>query len=143
MASEAAPPARADWIVEHQQRYLETNGAEGHIWRGVPTLLLTTTGHKTGRETTTPLIYGRAGEAYVVVASKGGAPDHPKWYRNLVANPEVTIQVGPERKRARARTASAEEKPALWKTMTGIWPAYDEYQAKTTREIPVVVIEPQ
>jgi deazaflavin-dependent oxidoreductase (nitroreductase family) len=94
-----------------------------------------------GKETTTPLIYGKSGENLVVVASKGGAPDHPMWYRNLAANPGVAVQVGTEQFAGTARTASAAEKPELWKTMTAIWPAYDEYQSKTDREIPVVVIE--
>jgi deazaflavin-dependent oxidoreductase (nitroreductase family) len=129
------------WQADHARRYIETNGEEGHIWRGVPTLLLTTTGTRTGEPYTTPLIYGRNGDAYVIVASRGGAPAHPQWYRNLVAQPEVGLQVGAEKFTARARTATAAEKPALWQTMAAIWPAYDEYQAKTEREIPVVVLE--
>jgi deazaflavin-dependent oxidoreductase (nitroreductase family) len=123
------------------QRYLETGGRDGHIWEGVPTLLLTTRGRRSGEPRTTPLIYGRAGERYLVVASRGGAPAHPDWYQNLAADPEVQVQVMADRFKARARTASASEKPALWKTMTSIWPPYDEYQARTTREIPVVVLE--
>lgn len=123
------------------QRYLETNGEEGHIWNGVPTLLLTTTGRYSGAEHTSPLIYGRDGERYLVVASRGGAPEHPQWYRNLLAQPEVQVQVLSDRFRARARPATPEEKPPLWRTMTALWPAYDEYQTRTTREIPLVVIE--
>jgi deazaflavin-dependent oxidoreductase (nitroreductase family) len=123
------------------RRYLETDGEDGHIWEGVPTLLLTTTGRRSGKPYTTPLIYGEEGGRYLVVASRGGAPEHPQWYRNLVAQPEVGVQIRAERFRARARTASAEEKPALWKLMTGIWPAYDEYQQRTTRDIPVVILE--
>jgi deazaflavin-dependent oxidoreductase (nitroreductase family) len=129
------------WQKAHMQRYLETGGRDGHIWEGVPTLLLTTRGRRSGEPRTTPLIYGRAGERYLVVASRGGAPAHPDWYQNLAADPEVQVQVMADRFKARARTASASEKPALWKTMTSIWPPYDEYQARTTREIPVVVLE--
>jgi deazaflavin-dependent oxidoreductase (nitroreductase family) len=107
----------------------------------VPTLLLTTRGRKTGKLRRTALIYGRDGDRYVVVASKGGAPDHPTWYLNLDADPEVQLQVGAEKFTARARTATAEEKPALWRRMAEIWPDYDNYQAKTGREIPVVILE--
>lgn len=129
------------WQADHARRYLETDGAEGHIWRGVPTLLLTTVGRRTGRPYTTPLIYGEDGGRYLVVASKGGAPEDPQWYRNLLAQPEVRLQVGAERLPARARPASAAEKPALWKVMAGIWPDYDAYQTRTTRDIPVVILE--
>ncbi len=129
------------WQAEHARRYLETNGEDGHIWQGVPTLLLTTTGRRTGEPYTTPLIYGTDGDRYLVVASRGGAPQHPQWYRNLLAHPEVAVQVKGERFRARARTASPEEKPALWQQMVSIWPAYDEYQARTSRDIPVVILE--
>jgi deazaflavin-dependent oxidoreductase (nitroreductase family) len=126
---------------EHVRRYRETGGEVGHIWNGVPTLLLTTTGRKTGNPTTTPLIYGRDRDAYVVVASKGGAPEHPGWYRNLSKTPAVELQVGPDVFAARARTAGPEERERLWRTMAEIWPAYDDYAQKTDREIPVVVLE--
>jgi deazaflavin-dependent oxidoreductase (nitroreductase family) len=126
---------------EHVRRYRETGGEVGHIWNGVPALLLTTTGRKTGEQRTTPLIYGRDGDAYLIVASKGGQPEHPGWYQNLAKTPEVELQVKDEVFPARARTATAEERERLWQTMTGIWPAYDDYQAKTDREIPVVVLE--
>jgi deazaflavin-dependent oxidoreductase (nitroreductase family) len=125
------------------KEYVESGGEKGHIWNGVPTLLLTTTGHKAGRETTPPLIYGKSGGNYLLVASKGGAPEHPKWYLNLAKNPRVKLQVGPERIDAEAHTATAEEKPALWKAMTAIWPAYDQYQERTSREIPLIVLEPR
>ena len=124
------PANRAGWIRDHMQRYLETGGEDGHEWRGVPTLLLTTTGRRSGNKTTTPLIYGQDGERYLLVASKGGAPAHPLWYTNLVANPDVEIQVKAEKFNARARTADAAEKPALWAKMAEIWPAYDEYQQR-------------
>jgi deazaflavin-dependent oxidoreductase (nitroreductase family) len=104
-------------------------------------LILTTTGRRSGEERSTPLIYGSHGDDYVVVASKGGAEGDPAWYLNLSDEPEVTVQVRGDRFKAHARTASPDEKPALWKMMTERWPAYDEYQHKTTREIPVVVLE--
>jgi deazaflavin-dependent oxidoreductase (nitroreductase family) len=129
------------WVADHLHRYLATDGEDGHLWHGATTLALTTVGRKSGIPRRTMLIYGIDRNRYVVVASKGGAPEHPLWYQNLVAYPEVTVQVRGERFRARARTATPEERRQLWKLMTGIWPAYDEYQTKTTREIPVVVLE--
>lgn len=136
------PGGRAPgWQQAHMRRYLESGGRDGHLWEGVTTLLLTTTGRRSGQPRTTPLIYGRAGERYLVVASRGGAPEHPDWYQNLVAQPVVQVQVMADRFSARARAATAAEKPALWKTMTSIWPPYDEYQARTPREIPVVILE--
>ena len=129
------------WVAEHTQRYVATDGVEGYLWRGVPTLLLTTTGRRSGQKRRTALIFGQDGDRYVVVASKGGAPADPLWYQNLLADPEVEVQVKAERFRARARPATPEEKPRLWRQMAAIWPAYDDYQAKTPREIPVVVLE--
>jgi deazaflavin-dependent oxidoreductase (nitroreductase family) len=126
---------------EHVQRYVETDGGEGHEWQGTRTLILTTTGRRSGAERRNALIYGRHGDDYLVVASKGGADEPPAWYLNLEANPEVQVQVLDDRFTARARTATPEEKPDLWRTMTAEWPAYDEYQQKTTREIPVVILE--
>ncbi len=128
---------------EHVRRYLETDGAEGHEWQGTTVLILTTTGRRSGEERSTPLIYGKHGEDHLVVASKGGAEDHPAWYLNLREHPEVTVQVRGDRFKARARTANPEEKPELWAIMTGQWPAYDKYQQKTDRDIPVVVLERQ
>jgi deazaflavin-dependent oxidoreductase (nitroreductase family) len=128
--------------AEHVERYRATDGEEGHDWReGAPVLLLTTTGRKSGAERTTPLIYGRSGDDVLVVASKGGSPTHPPWYLNLEANPEVEVQIKAEKFRARARTATAEERPAMWQEMLGHWRHYDSYQEKTDREIPVVVLE--
>ena len=130
-----------DWIAEHLRKYLATNGADGHIWNGVPTLLLTTTRRKSGTPQQLPLIYGKDGDRYVIVASRGGAPDHPGWYKNLVAQPAVQLQVAADRFAARARSATGDERTRLWLAMAKIWPAYNEYQAKTSREIPVVVLE--
>ena len=126
---------------EHVKRYLETDGAEGHDWQGVTVLILSTTGRLSGEPRSTPLIYGRHAEDYLVVASKGGAAEDPAWYRNLVETPEVTVQVLGDRFSAHARTASPDEKPQMWSTMSTIWPQYDEYQRSTSREIPVVVLE--
>jgi deazaflavin-dependent oxidoreductase (nitroreductase family) len=128
---------------EHVDRYRATDGAEGHEWlEGAPVLLLTTTGRKSGEPRTMPLIYGRTGDGEVmVVGSKGGWPHPPAWYLNLEANPEVEVQVKDDVFKARARVATPEEKPGLWQTMVGIWPHYDEYQANTEREIPVVVLD--
>lgn len=128
--------------AEHVRRYRETDGEVGYIWNGAPTLLLTTTGRRSGQQRTTPLIFGRDGESYVIVASKGGAPQHPAWYVNLTAEPEVEVQVKGDRFRCRARTAGPEERARLWPTMAVIWPHYDAYAGKTDREIPVVVLEP-
>ena len=130
------------WVNKHIQEYIETGGEKGHMWRGVTTLLLTTQGRKSGKRRRTALIYGRDGDNIIIVASKGGAAKHPAWYLNLRDNPEVEVQVGSETFTARARTASPAEKQRLWPIMTAIWPAYDEYQTKTDRDIPVVVLEP-
>jgi deazaflavin-dependent oxidoreductase (nitroreductase family) len=126
---------------EHVDRYQATGGEEGHDWQGTQTLLLTTTGRRSGQPRTAPLIYAPHGDAYMVVASKGGSDEPPAWYLNLSENPEVEVQVKGERFKARARTANPEEKPAMWRTMAAEWPAYDEYQQNTSREIPVVVLE--
>ena len=131
------------WQRDHVRRYVDTDGSDGHEWRpGVYTLLLTTRGRRSGTARRTPLIYGQDGDRYVVVASKGGSDEHPAWYRNLLADPEVRVQVGADRFPARARVATPEERTRLWPTMARIWPGYDAYQAKTHREIPVVVLEP-
>jgi deazaflavin-dependent oxidoreductase (nitroreductase family) len=131
-----------DWVNEHINRYVETGGAEGHEWRpGVFTLLLTTTGRKSGRPRRTALIYQPYGDAHVVVASNGGASEHPAWYRNLEARNEAEVQVKADVFPAKARTATGEERARLWKLMTEVWPDYDDYAKKTDREIPVVVLE--
>lgn len=126
---------------EHVKRYIETDGEEGHDWQGTTVAILTTKGRKSGRPRSTPLIYQPYGDAYLVVASKGGADEHPLWYLNLQAEPEVEFQIKGDRFEARARTATPEERPDMWRTMAATWPAYDEYATKTDREIPVVVIE--
>jgi proline iminopeptidase len=127
---------------EHIKRYRETGGEVGHIWKkGSKTLLLTTKGRKSGQPRTTPLIYENADDKYVIVASKGGAPKDPGWYENLTKDPQVELQVKDEVFPARAHTAEGEERDRLWKLAAQQWPEYDEYQKKTDREIPVVVLE--
>jgi deazaflavin-dependent oxidoreductase (nitroreductase family) len=128
---------------EHIRRYRETDGEEGYLWNGVPALLLTTTGRRTGEPRTSALIFGRDGDDYLVVASMGGMPKHPAWYLNLTANPQVEIQVRADRMSARARTAASDEKPRLWQIMRDLWPNYDTYQSRTDRDIPVVVLTPE
>lgn len=131
------------WVRDHIRRYVETDGRNGHEWRkGVPTLLLTTRGRKSGQWRRTALIYGRDGDRYVIVASRGGHANHPAWYLNLVVNPEVEVQVFGEKFTAHAETASPEEKARLWPLMASIWPDYNAYQARTTRDIPVVILTP-
>ncbi|MHB8488041.1 MAG: nitroreductase family deazaflavin-dependent oxidoreductase [Candidatus Dormibacteria bacterium] len=126
---------------EHVDRYVETDGEEGYEWRnGAPILILTTRGRKSGALHSSALIFGRHGADYLVVGSKGGAPAPPSWYVNLVANPEVHVQVKGDRFAAHARTAGPEERPELWKTMIAVWPDYDQYQTRTDREIPVVIL---
>jgi deazaflavin-dependent oxidoreductase (nitroreductase family) len=144
-------PGLPDWILDHAKRYLASGGTEGHMYKvtppgysemTVPALLLTTTGRKTGERFIFPLFYGTTGDSYIVVASKGGAPQHPGWYRNLVANPEVEVQVGTAKMKARARTATGAERAKLWEKALEFWPPYADYQKKTEREIPVVVLDP-
>ena len=128
--------------AEHVRQYRETDGEYGHDWkRGAPTLLLTTTGRRSGEQRTSPLIYGRSGDDYLIVASKGGSDKPPAWYVNLRENPEAEVQVLADKFRARARDATPEEKPEMWREMVSHWPDYDAYQERTDREIPVVVLE--
>jgi deazaflavin-dependent oxidoreductase (nitroreductase family) len=127
---------------EHVRRYQETDGEVGYIWNGVPILLLTTTGRKSGLPRTTPLIHARDGDDYLVVASLGGAPQHPQWYLNLLAKASAQIQDRAQHIGVTARTAEEGEKPRLWKIVTDAWPNYDVYQSRTDRVIPVVVLSP-
>jgi deazaflavin-dependent oxidoreductase (nitroreductase family) len=127
---------------EHVRRYVETDGEEGYDFgMGAPILILTTRGRKTGEERANALIFQPYGDDYLVVASKGGAAKPPAWYLNLMADPNVTVQIKGDRFAANARTATADEKPEMWRTMTAVWPDYDNYQTRTDREIPVVVLE--
>jgi len=127
---------------EHVRAYRETDGERGYHWRrGTTILLLTTDGRRSGEKRTTPLIHRTDGDRWVVVASNGGAPEHPGWLKNIEANPDIEIQVREERIPARATTAEGEERDRLWKLMADVWPDYDQYQQKTDRQIPVVVLE--
>ncbi len=130
------------FALSHIREYVATDGEKGHLWRGMTTLLLTYRGRKSGKLRRTALIYGRDGANYLVVASNGGAPEHPQWYLNLLENPEVHLQVAADKFAARARTASPEERARLWPIMSKIFPMYNTYQAKAGREIPVVILEP-
>jgi proline iminopeptidase len=141
----------APWQLDHANRYLSSGGADGHMYTitppgypemTVPSLLLTTTGRKSGDKLIFPLFYGLIGNSYLIVASKGGAPDHPSWYKNLLANPEVEIQVGTQKLKAKARTVEGEERATLWQEALKFWPPYADYAKKTEREIPVVVLDP-
>ncbi len=150
MSDANIPDSLLEWIADHRRRYIESDGADGHMWDSapvggpglVPTLLLTTAGRRSGKSIVMPLIYGESDGGYVVVASKGGAPKHPGWYFNLAAQPEVEVQVVAQHFQAKARTATGDERAPLWKKMQAIYPPYNEYQAKTDREIPVVILEP-
>ncbi len=145
-------PNLPQWMKDHADRYLSTGGTDGHIYTlarpgaapiTVPSLLLTTTGRKSGEKYLFPLFYGQAGSSYFVIASKGGAPEHPGWYRNILANPDVEIQVGTAKMPARARTAAGEEREKLWQQAVEFFPPYADYKLKAQgREIPVVVLDP-
>jgi proline iminopeptidase len=128
---------------EHVARYRETGGEDGHVWREDSTiLLLTTKGRNTGLDRTVPLIYDLDGENPVIVASRGGAPDHPGWFKNLLKTPQAEVQILDRHIPVRAREAEGEERERLWAQMNRMWPHYEEYQEKTERRIPVVVLEP-
>ncbi len=145
-------PNLPQWMKEHTDLYLKSGGKEGHMYTisrpgspalTVPSLLLTTTGRKSGEKYIFPLFYGDTGNSYFVIASKGGAPEHPGWYRNILANPEVEVQVGTKKVRAKARTATGAERAKLWDEAVGWFPPYADYKIKAAgREIPVVVLDP-
>ena len=151
MSEAKLAPNLPAWMLDHANRYLSSGGTDGHMYTvtppghspmTVPSLMLTTTGRKTGEKFMFPLFYGDTGNGYVIVASKGGAPEHPGWYRNLVANPDVEIQVGTKQLKAKARTVTGPERSKLWEQALKFWPPYADYQKKTEREIPVVLLEP-
>jgi deazaflavin-dependent oxidoreductase (nitroreductase family) len=128
---------------EHVRRYRETDGEVGYVWNGAPTLLLTTTGRKSGEPRTSPLIYGQDGDDYILVASVGGMPNHPAWYLNLKADPRAHLQIKGEHLDVEAREVEGEEKARLWAIMQAIWPNYDSYQSRTDRVIPVLALRPR
>jgi deazaflavin-dependent oxidoreductase (nitroreductase family) len=135
-------PSPNDFAADHVTRYEESGGADGGVMSGAPIVVLHTTGRKTGALRKSPLIKVTDGDSYVVIASQGGAPGHPSWYLNLVAEPRVRIQDGDRTVDALASTAEGDERSRLWKAATAVWPDYDNYQLKTARQIPVVVIQP-
>lgn len=138
-----------DWIGEHLRQYRESGGREGHYFDAtavggkglVPSLLLTTVGRRSGNQTTMPLFYGDTDKGYVIIGSKGGSDSPPAWYLNLLAQPACEVQVGPAFFSVMARVASGAEREALWGQMEAVYPPYKDYQARTSREIPVVVLE--
>lgn len=137
------------WIAEHTKLYRE-DPAAAHMWDStplggpgvLPTLLLTTTGRKSAEARALPLIYGTTGDSYVVIASKGGMPSHPLWFRNLEAKPECELMVGAKPVSARSRVAEGDERAGLWEQMVEVYPPYTDYQKATERIIPVVVLDP-
>src|SRR3954451_24512411 len=151
MAEAKLAPKLQQWQIDHSNRYISSGGTDGHMYTvtppgysemKVPSLLLTTTGRKSGEKLIFPLFYGENGNSYIIVASKGGAPDHPGWYKTLVANPEVEVQVGTKKLKAKARTVAGEERARLWQEALKFWPPYADYEKKTERQIPVVVLDP-
>jgi deazaflavin-dependent oxidoreductase (nitroreductase family) len=151
MSEAKIAPNLPQWMLEHTNRYLASGGTDGHMYKitqpgrpelTVPSLLLTTTGRKSGEKYIFPLFYGDHGNGFIIVASKGGAPEHPGWYRNILANPNVEVQVGTRKLHAVARTVSGAKRAALWEEALKFWPPYADYAQKTTREIPVVLLEP-
>ena len=144
-------PNLPQWMLDHANRYISSGGTDGHIYQmvqpgrpdmHVQSLLLTTTGRQSGEKYIFPLFYGEDSDKCFVIASKGGAPQHPGWYRNILANAEVEVQVGTKKYRARARTATGDERTRLWAIGLTVWPPFADYQLKTERQIPVVVLEP-
>jgi proline iminopeptidase len=144
-------PNMPGWMLDHANRYLSSGGTDGHMYSitlpdksvvTAPSLLLTTTGRKSGERYIFPLFYGTTGTSYFIVASKGGAPKHPGWFLNILADPNAEIQVGTKKLQVRARIAEGEERARLWEQALLFWPPYAEYQTKTEREIPVVVLDP-
>ena len=139
--NEEVTDSPTEWVAKHIHSYEATDGQKGHEWYGVTALLLTTRGRKTGKLRRTALYYGEDNGRYIIVASKGGDDQHPLWYLNLTANPEVQVQIEADKFTAHARTATDEEKPRLWKLMADKFPRYNQYQKATEREIPVVILE--
>jgi len=149
--SDDATAAAAKWVQDHLKKYLDSDGAEGHLvdysvmgagHPNTPTLLLKTLGRRSRKEQIAPLIYGRWKGDFVIVGSKGGAPDHPAWYHNLVAHPKVKFQAAGEKFQATAREASEPERSRIWEYMVVLFPSYADYQRATPRKIPIVLLTP-
>jgi deazaflavin-dependent oxidoreductase (nitroreductase family) len=139
----ASVPRVSDWNTHIMDEFRANAGKVGGPFEGSPMLILHTTGARSGREHMNPLVYQSDGDRLVVFASKGGAPNHPDWYHNLAANPDVTIEVGTETLAKRARIATGDERERLWTRQKQLMPGFADYQAKTTRQIPVVILEPR
>jgi deazaflavin-dependent oxidoreductase (nitroreductase family) len=135
-------PSPQPYVRDQVETYERTHGAEGNTMRGKPVVILTTQGAKSGKLRKTPLMRIEHGGRYAVVASLGGAPQHPLWYHNVVANPQVELQDGPHRQEYRAREATGEERDLWWERAVEAWPDYAEYQKKTDRQIPLFVLDP-
>lgn len=135
-------PSPSDWAREQAEKFENSNGAEASSLRGVPIILLTSVGAKSGKLRKTPLMRVEHEGDYAVVASKGGAPENPVWYYNLVKNPHVELQDGPVTKDYQAREATGDERVAWWERAVAVWPDYAKYQTKTDRQIPVFVLTP-
>jgi deazaflavin-dependent oxidoreductase (nitroreductase family) len=127
---------------DHVKAYRETDGETGFLWNGAKVLLLTTTGRKTGEARTTPLIFEADGDRCIVIASMGGAPMHPQWYLNLLADPSAEVQVKGDHQKVTATVAEGDERTRLWSLVNEQWPNYDVYQSRTDRVIPVVILSP-
>jgi len=130
-----------DWNRQTIEAFRANKGKVGGMWEGRPLLLLTTTGAKSGQRRTTPTMYLPDGDRLLVFASKGGAPTNPDWYHNLLAHPQVTVEVGSETYEANATVLTGEERDRLFAKQAGLYPQFAEYQTKTTRKIPVIALE--
>jgi F420H(2)-dependent quinone reductase len=135
-------PSPWNWVSDQTTTYEESGGTEGTELQGKPCVILWTKGRKSGAVRKSALMRVRDGDRYAVVASMGGAPKHPIWYLNLLADPRVSLQDGPELKDYVAHTATGDEKAEWWPKATAVWPAYDEYQTRTERPIPIVILDP-
>lgn len=150
MASYILRRDNPNWTADHLRRYLSSNGEDGYFVdfgevggpAAVATLILTTTGRKSGLPHSLPLIFGQFGQRAVIIASKGGAAEHPAWFLNLQANPQAQIQIRANKQQVRARIAEGAERTELWQGMNAIYPLFERYQARTARQIPIVVLEP-
>jgi deazaflavin-dependent oxidoreductase (nitroreductase family) len=132
---------RNNWNSQTIAEFRANGGKVGGMWEGRPLLLLTTTGAKSGRHHTTPTMYLRDGDRLLIFASKGGAPTHPHWYHNLMAHPEVTVEVGPETYQAMATVITGEERDRLYARQAELYPQFADYQRRTSRKIPVIALE--
>ena len=135
-------PSPNDFVATQVEEFEASDGTQNNTIRGVPVIILWTRGRKTGTVRKSPLMKVRDGDRYAVVASQGGAPEHPSWYRNLVADPLVSLQDGADLRDYTARTATPAEKAEWWPKATAVWPDYDDYQRKTDRDIPLVILDP-